>query len=284
MHTLQSSMDGLKEDLYQEIRVVKSSLADLSSFSKDVSDRVDKVETTLDDVQKAIAELRVSQHGQKESMVNMSNRVKLAESVEPTPPRTQQFDREPDFTLIKINAKSNLSKEAVHQEVTKLCSEVSIDPDSFTLRGDGISRFFSMQFKGTPNLASEKVSRVLRSLHVDGEWKKVLVADPTDHLVQIFMGPDKSKKQEKVEMSVKRLGGILTRAKVPDIFARRRDGVVLSKWQPLARVQVCGPQDIKLLWDRELVSQLGIDTNKITEEFNALSSTNLAPNPTQWSS
>jgi hypothetical protein len=277
-------MDGLKEDLYQEIRVVKTSLADLTSYTKEVSERVDTVESTLDDVQRAITELRLSQQGQKESMASMSTRVKIAESVEPTPPRAQQFDRNPDFTVIKINAKSNFAKDAVHKEVTKLCSEVSIDPSSFTLKGDGVSRFFTMQFKGTPNLASEKVSRVLGSLHVDGEWRKVLVADPTNHMVQIFMGPDKSQKQQKVEMSVKRLGGILSKAKVPDIFARRRDGVVLSKWQPLARVEVCGPLDIKLLWDRELVSQLELDTNKITEEFNALSSTSLAPNPTQWSS
>ena len=123
----------------------------------------------------------------------------------------------------------------------------------------------------------------------EGNWESVLVNDiARDNKgaplqVQIFPGPDKSKKQIQTEVLTKRLGGILSKEfGIQDIDTRRYKGEVLASWQPLAMVQVNGPMETEILWDAVFRDSLNINKERVKDLLLADSSSRSTP--IQWSS
>ena len=217
-------------------------------------------------------------------------RLAIAESAEPAPlQKSFEFDRAPDCSIIKINTKSNVSKEAVNKALLRTVEKANVDVKSFTLKGKAIDRWFVASFKGTPDISQRNVRSTLDSLrNEDGHWERVLVDDVSldsqgrPLQVQIFLGPDKSKKQVKTEVLTKKLGGILFDLGIKDIDTRRFKGEVLASWQPLAMVQVNGPQETEILWDAVYRDSLGIDKERVRALLLADSPTRSSP--IQWSS
>ena len=74
------------------------------------------------------------------------------------------------------------------QSPTETSDEEAVDTASrFTCKGSECTG--TVHFAGAPNLAKERASKVLNSLRRgDGSWDRFLVKDPTDQLVQVFLG------------------------------------------------------------------------------------------------
>ena len=270
INRLSDSVQGLKI----EVKEIRSDVADVKQVQVQQADEIS-------DVIKRLTHLEVSNKELKE-------RLAVAESAEP-PPRTgqPQFDRTADPTVLKANCKSNVSKNAVSAAIRIIGGKAKINPKMYFIVGDPVSKFFTIRFKGTPTLAQEYAKQLLGALQSENEegrieWERVLVKDPAQSLVQLYIGPDKSPKQIRTETLSKRLGGIIEGLGHSQVDVRRRQGEVLVDWQPLAMVEVNGPEDVRVLWDNDFREKLGIDKDAVTTQLFTWNSPNRTPVP--WAS
>eukprot|EP00973_Karenia_brevis_P078076 10845004-Karenia_brevis.AAC.1 len=141
------------------------------------------------------------------------------------------------------------------------------------LEQTGMSKFWTVAVKGSNSLAGRRVRKVLSSLKQDdGQWKKVWAETPKGK-VQVFMGPDKSKKTVQTEMATKKMVDILCKAK-PDLAksftSHKAQGIIFHDWEDLALVEV---EDAKspprVAWQKEFAKTLGLDTDELAEKFSA---------------
>ena len=89
----------------------------------------------------------------------------------------------------------------------------------------------------------------------------------------MYIGKDKSPKQEKVEALTKRLAAILKET-VPqaDVFAHKPEGVITIDFQPIISLLVPNKIQVDLLWNMEVLQKYGgINKEAIVQRFNATS-------------
>ena len=282
-------------DIGADVSCVKSDVGIVREKVDVLSDRVQHVETSVAGLQsttdqhskdiafllKEVKVLECNLREMGEANTKLKERVCVAESQEPVTKTSLAFDRVPDPTIIKTNCKASVTRDAVSSVLAKVVSDAGLEPDCFHVKGDAISRFFTIQFKGTANIASVRTSQVLDSLKSDEGWKRVLVPAPDQKSIQLYLGPDKSPKRVQTEIMSKKLFEVLDKLGVGDLHLQRRTGQIYADWKPLAMVEVVSKEQCNLLWDADLREELKINKDDVLEKFKC-------PNrrlvPTQWSS
>ena len=226
-----------------------------------------KHENEIQPLFKRIRDIESNTSGLEKRAKDLESRMAIAEQTE-FDSSNSNFDRPPNPTIIKANAKVLLSKDAITSAFASLVEKVSLKPDCFKVIGSPVAQYFSFQLLGAPNLARDRAQKILQSLRAeDGSWDRFLVKDPAGSLVQVFLGPDKSPKQIRVEVLSKKLSQILESKGFKEVHANRRQGQVCVGWRPLVMVDVLDRDHAELLWDAAYAAQLKVKVSEICTEF-----------------
>lgn len=274
------------EEIVTSVSAMGSKLDSVGNRVSDVEQGLSQCMDTLSkhdrDIQfllKHIREVDVSKKQMDERAEALESRLAMAEKQEFSQ-ADDSFDRPPNPTVLKINAKVNISKDAFEASLSNIVEKARLPVECFRVQGPPVSRYFTVQFTGAPNLAKERASQVLKSLrHDDGTWERVLVKDPQDQLVQVFLGPDKAPKQIRVEVLSKKLANILESQGFSEVHVNRRQGQICVSWRPVAMVEVESRDSTDILWDTEYAGQLGIDRARVNKSFKTIPSN---ASPVKW--
>ncbi len=115
----------------------------------------------------------------------------------------------------------------------------------------------------------DRASDCLKAMRLgDGQWTKIETKDPGGTPVRLYLGPDKSPKQEKCEMLCKKLGKIC-KAELGDesVYDLRQEGIVKYEWQELACINLPNPTTVELLWNPEVAKSIGEKKEVIIKAF-----------------
>ena len=290
--------ESLRKDLGIQGNKLSAQVTSVQSDVAAVRTHVTQIEASLislranveqhdDDIQQILGRLTLleSQSADfKKQAISLDSRVVIAESAEPTA-KPSGFDRAPDTSIAKVNCNTNVSKDAIICAVQKLVQDAGMEDANFVIKAPDVSNRFTIQFKGTGNIASRRASQLIMSLQDDDmHWKKIYVTDPTGAQVQIFVGPDKSPKRIRTEVLCKKVVGILKELGLAgDAFVNRAKGQISVAWEPLVMVEV-GEDDAQLLWNKEHMVRLRINKDRVTELFEAVLQSRTNRTPIQWAS
>ena len=152
--------------------------------------------------------------------------------------------------------------------------------------GAGLARRFLLKFKGEGNIGAQSAATALASLREEDpdsqepKWKELWAKGPSGSDLRVYVGPDKSPKQERTEILSKRLAGILKpRLPTKDVFARRVEGVITIDWVPMVRVEVVSQSEVQIKWNKDFETENpGINKGEILEAFNS----NSRGPPIEW--
>ena len=274
-------------NLSNQVTSVSNKLDSLDERIAGVEKNVSECQSTLDrhekDIQyllQHIKDVESSKSGLEERASKLESRMAIAESMEIKSPDSN-FDRAQNPTVVKASAKVHVAKDALLASFTTLVEKVSLPTDCFKINGDQVGQHFTIQFSGSPNLASDRARLVLQSLRRgDGSWDRFLVRNPEGDLVQVFLGPDKSPKQVRTEILTKKLASIFQSKGYSEVHANRRQGQVCISWRPLVMVDVTSREQVELLWDSEYSEQLKVDRAGVCKLFKDAPSS--AASPIKW--
>ena len=265
-------------NLANQVQGVANKLDSMDNRLAAVETSVSECQGTLEKHERDIAfllqhvkQIESSKEGLEQKAKDLETRLAVAEQVEPIA-SDSNFDRPPNPTVVKANAKVHLSKEAVTAAFATLVEKVSLPADCFKVNGSPVGQYFTFQFLGAPNLARDRARKVLQSLRQeDGSWDRFLVKNPEGSLVQVFLGPDKSPKQVKTEILSKKLAAIIEAKGFNEVHANRRQGQVCVSWRPLCMVEITGRESADILWDTEYAVQIKIDRASVHNAFQTAS-------------
>ena len=123
--------------------------------------------------------------------------------------KQEEWDTAPDPTVFKLNCRELLSEDMVLAALEGLFLEASLDikADAKLYGGEtALSRYWTIAVAGEPGLAARRVSKILRLLRLpDRTWRPVMAKTAAGQQAQVFLGPDKSRKQQATEMAAKKL-------------------------------------------------------------------------------
>ena len=118
-------------------------------------------------------------------------------------------------------------------------------------RSQELSSVVSLRFTGSANLAAARTQKFVHLQRVGGSWSDLTVKDPTGAEQKLFIDIDENLKQVRTESITRRLRKVFKDMHPGlDVFCKRRDGQVCSRWIPLARVLASGPVEYKLSSER----------------------------------
>jgi len=189
--------------------------------------------------------------------------------------QNDEFDRDPDPTIIRLNAAESVAHESVKTAVSEWIALADIVDDQWELQGDprGISRNFVIKLRGAPGLAARRVKKCLGlRRNADGSWRpNMKVTSPLGREIEVYVSPDKSPKQLRTEQGGRRLLKAF-RAVHPNKATHldKRSGMVSVEWKPCARVTPnAEPNSYVVMWNHSVVTQTQVQKAQIMDVFNS---------------
>ena len=106
----------------------------------------------------------------------------------------------------------------------------------------------------------------LRTSGIGSEWRRVSCAGPINQIVQLYIGPDKNRKQVQTEILSKKAATII-REEIPAarIHLLRAEGIVTLAWRPLCRLTVFPDGSFDLHWNPKALSTCGLNKAIVLE-------------------
>ncbi|CAK0833050.1 unnamed protein product, partial [Prorocentrum cordatum] len=145
------------------------------------------------------------------------------------------FEREVDYSIIKINAGKLVSKAKV-QEALQPWLEVdagfAADWWSIECR-DVLSRVFTVRVAGGEGLTARRVAKALSMLRVDGHWRQFEIeAHSGEGATKLHVSADKNPRTIKPEIMGRKVKGLLTTflGNSHRLFLDRERGWLSAKW------------------------------------------------------
>lgn len=195
----------------------------------------------------------------------------VASSSHDIPP--DQFDRDPDLTLLRINCDELCTKTSLLATITSWMEEASLSTEQWSLQGPEktVAKSWTLRFNGAAGLAAKRVKKCMQLLRQpDGGWRQLSVTTPTDRIVRVYADYDRSPKQKLTEMGAKRLHRAMQAVHGDKTFhLLKREGAVCLDWKQVARVAPKPDRSFTLQWKNKLVTELGLNKERITEAFEA---------------
>ena len=232
-------------------------MSDIEGRVIEVSGRMDDQVKAMQDMKKDIEKLK---KGLVEAEVQQPTRASLNE---------ENYDREPDVTILRVGAAELISKEAAVRAVKPWLDEADSDATQYEIIGPTLGRNFTVKFAGTGGLAAKRARRAFAMLRgVDGTWREMVAKSPLNKDIKIYVSEDKSMKTIKTETSAKRLMRAF-KAVHPEkeVHLVRRTGTISVAWVPIARVDAANPDDIRVMWNAAAVGEHSVNKNDIVMKF-----------------
>ena len=299
---LEAMLDIFKTKISSE---TKSAVAEsASSIEQGLKTHVTTLLRTYDDasnrriasIEATTQELTVKQNQQEKDMENIKKDIGrlqqglvVAESA--TPSRAmldaEDFDREPDLTIVKISVADAIAKGAAIDALATIFQTANIAENEYVIKGPELGKYFTLQLNGEGGVAAKRAKKFLSALRDrSGKWTALWATTPTRTQCRIYINEDKSDKRTRTEMFTKRLErAFKTKHADKHVHARRyndkKEGTISVDWVPVAKLTVASKDDQPvLLWNAGAVAEMGIEKDTITTAFNSSTGSAAA---VQWS-
>jgi hypothetical protein len=188
-----------------------------------------------------------------------------------------KWNLQPDKRVVKANCATLISLRAfadtVVPELAAIGCQIGVD---FSLPGDAnvLSKFFSIHFLGALDAAVTNSNRLLDSLRTaPGKWRQLFAATPAGSTIQLYLGPDKSIKQQALEVTTKRFAAILatqmSSVSADLLYSMRSEGLVFHNFQPLALIGVQEGGICNISWNPLVATELGLNQGDILQTLTA---------------
>ena len=184
------------------------------------------------------------------------------------------WDSPPDQSKLYISSPASVQKSEVVKALSSFWNG-HLTAEDFAVWGaqDVLGKGFIVQFNGDAGRGA-RLARKALGLRRDsnGQWNDVYVKTPTGDTVKLYINPNKSPKQRKLESSAKRLFTLIKTAlpqgiQEHEVQYNRRDGVVSCKWLKIAKVNITSRDDPPTLLFTSHFETLGFDKEQIKYRF-----------------
>ena len=204
------------------------------------------------------------------------------------PSGKEPFDRDINTTLVKINAKEDVTISAIKVVVKAWAEELGLLPETYEVTSSGnLSKRFVIECTGPADMATRRANKLMASLRAeDGSWVRKTALSPANRVVELFIGPDKNRRQILTEIFGRKLFNAF---KEQDVESKalgspernfkylRREGIVSEGWVEIAKVEPEADGSCKCLWNERGVIDKKIQKQEIMAIFDKE-----ARHPTQW--
>ena len=195
-----------------------------------------------------------------------------------------KLDRPADPALIRINVEDVTDKTSVRKAIADWLAP--FDKDSYILNGPDVAPTanFSLRFKGTPGCAARSAQKAIQALrHPDGSWKRLVAnretCDAASVPLNLYISPDKSGRQVKLESSSRRLLKAFKEVSPsPGYHLNKREGTISHKWKPIAKVQIAEDGIPVILWHNANFNREFFNKDAIVARFRSVA----GPVEEQW--
>ena len=125
-------------------------------------------------------------------------------------------------------------------------------------------------------MAAKRAKKFLEHLRTSGEgsdWRRVSCIGPLNQIIQLFIGPDKNRKQIATEQLTKKTAQLLREAlPTARVHQLRQEGIVCVSWRPLCRVSCFADGSFDVHWNPKQLDATRIDRAAIVEMLEESSS------------
>jgi hypothetical protein len=235
--------------------------------------RFAKIENDMVDIRGRQDAVEVGQREMRASLDKLSQ--SLAVAVE-TPPEkiaeTDEYDRQIDLAIFRINAQVLVDKAEVSKELLSWLEEAGMAPADYELEGPALGRNFVLRFHGgAGGLPARRAKKAGQMLRADGVWKRFEVTSPAEGKVPIFIGMDKNPRQIATEKSVKELRNALVETHPGKKWHMlKRDGRIQLDFAPVARCRPQADGHMVVEWAGNTVEKEGIDKEAVLRIFRSI--------------
>ena len=134
--------------------------------------------------------------------------------------------------------------------------------------------FWEILVAGSDNVSSRSIVRLMDAQKLGpGRWQKHHATSLEGNVIELFLGKDKSKKQVREEVFLKKARKIVESHVKSDssVFAIKPRGVVSVQWQDLPQLSAPTEEGKPLLrWKAGLLVELELDKSQLEDEFFAV--------------
>jgi hypothetical protein len=256
---------------------VDSKLVDLdkkfSNFSLESTNRHNELSERVDGISERLA---MVENGTGPTFGQVPPAPRSAPDAPSTPAPSTNWDRVPDQTIVKLEAKfPNNSRAKVTMAEVKLlvdtmAADLAMPLDTYKIEGKELADFFILRFGGLEHLATKQALAFVKGTKLsDGTYRDLSLVDPSGTKAQIYLNLDKNGKTRKLEGATRRLAGII-KAEYPhlgpSLYARRDEGILNCAFKVLATVTVA-PECTCLAWNPKAATKHGVDMFAIKKAF-----------------
>ncbi|CAK0813889.1 unnamed protein product, partial [Prorocentrum cordatum] len=239
-------LDSLNRRLQAQLDEQKRSIDALEG-------RADEHDKSIQDLQDQLAELR-----RQMAIAEQTPRKQL---VAPT-----SFDREEDTTIVVAVSQRPTTLASVVSSLRPWLGEIGFDDEQSEIKqkGESPARRFEICFSGSATIASRRASKATSLLKGPDGWKEFWVDPPGAERCRLHLGPDKSPKRIKTEVTLRKARAIIE-LQYPGkrFYSDREHGVLSIGWDKIMQVNVFhGDTPPKLYWDSAQLAKhaMAIDT------------------------
>ncbi|CAK0846616.1 unnamed protein product, partial [Prorocentrum cordatum] len=239
-------LDSLNRRLQAQLDEQKRSLSALEG-------RADAHDKSIHDLQDQLAELR-----RQMAIAEQTPRKQLAA---PT-----SFDREEDTTIVVAVSQRPTTLASVVSSLRPWLGEIGFEDEQYEIKqkGESPARRFEICFTGSTTIASRRANKATSLLKGADGWKEFWVDPPGAERCRLHLGPDKSPKRIKTEVTLRKARAIVE-LQYPGkrFYSDREHGVLSIGWDKIMHVDVFhGDTPPKIYWDSTQLAKhaMAIDT------------------------
>ncbi len=138
----------------------------LRKYDSQIQRQFRDVEGSLKDVQERQAAVESKQKDMASELARLSKALAVAESTvdAPLPPVDDEFTRDPDPTILRINSHLLVAKSAILDGIPSWLDGMDLPDTTWTLHGSdkGLSKSYTLAFTGERKLAARRATKALR--------------------------------------------------------------------------------------------------------------------------
>ncbi|CAK0825212.1 unnamed protein product, partial [Prorocentrum cordatum] len=239
-------LDSLNRRLQAQLDEQKRSIDALEG-------RADEHDKSIQDLQDQLAELR-----RQMAIAEQTPRKQLAA---PT-----SFDREEDTTIVVAVSQRPTTLASVVSTLRPWLGENGFDDEQYEIKqkGESPARRFEICFSGSATIASRRASKATSLLKGPDGWKEFWVDPPGAERCRLHLGPDKSPKRIKTEVTLRKARAIIE-LQYPGkrFYSDREHGALSIGWDKIMHANVFhGDTPPKIYWDSAQLAKhaMAIDT------------------------
>ena len=242
----------------------------IRGYDGTLQSRFAKIENDMLDVRSRQDTVEVEQREMRASLDKLSKSLAVAvETPQERIAETDEYDRQIDLAIFRINAQVLVEKAGVAKELLDWLEQAGMAPAEYELEGPALGKNFVLRFLGgAGGLPARRAKKAGQMLRDGGVWKRFEVTSPAEGRVPIFIGGDKNPRQIATEKAVKELRNALVEAHPGKKWHMlKRDGRIQLDFAPVARCRPQADGHMVVEWAGNTVEKEGINKEEVLRIF-----------------